>query len=222
MLFIPASLPAGGSLGTQRPREFEEKLQEANGPERTLSLPSSRHCAWSQDRCPVTRGPQGRGKFRGNGPSGAEPPDPCHSCHFSVSCRVSQVHRKAAGLVSCYFQPNTFPNPCPLAQLLGPPQRVCFSCLSLCNKPPESTTAYKATTTICFAHKPVIWTGLCGDGLSLFQAVSAGEVQQGTEEYASRWFPHITSLSGQLAGENGVWCQRSPFPSSCLGFLTTW
>lgn len=42
MLFIAASLPAGASLGTQRPREFEEKLQEANGPERTLSLPSSR------------------------------------------------------------------------------------------------------------------------------------------------------------------------------------
>lgn len=162
-------------------------------------------------------GPQGRGKFRGNGPSGAEPPDPCHRRHFSVSCRVSQVHRKAASLVSCYFQPNTFPNPCPLAQLLGLPQRVCFSFLSLCNKPPESITAYKATTTICFAHKPVIWTALCGDGLSLFQAVSAGEVQQGTKEYASRWFTHSTSLSGQLAGENGGLVPEVPVPQQLPG-----
>lgn len=94
---------------------------------------------------------------------------------------------------------------------------MCFSFLLLCNKPPESTAAYKATATICFAHKPVIWTGLSGDGLSLFQAVSAGEVQQGTEGYASRWFTHITSLSGQLAEENGGLVPEVPVPQQLPG-----
>lgn len=143
------------------------------------------------------------------------PSEPSKPCLFEQIC--------------CSFSPNPF-----LTDVLYPSFEEGDSPKGVLPFPmaaEQTTSKHRGLTsndTIHFAHKSVLWTGLNGDGFSLFQVASAGEAQREMGECISRQFSHVTSWSWLLAGHTlGLEPEAAGFPPcghlcSCLGFLTTW
>lgn len=120
----------------------------------------------------------------------------------SVSCCASQHSPDRTGPESGLplLLSTRIPRPCSL-----PSGCALVSCCCGTNKPPQSTVAHTATATPDSARRSVIWTWLCGSGLSLFQLVSAETLRRRQED---------TLQDGSLTRMTGRGAREGPMFSS--------